>query len=670
MLADWIASDTRFFPYSERGQANRMDLARPKAHEALQALGLDTTTARQELGRDLPRFVDIFKVDPRPVQAAIEELPLPPPGTVVLLEAETGAGKTEAAFRYFLRLFHAERADGLYFALPTRSAAVQLHGRILRAARAVFGPAAPPVVLAVPGYLRVDEATGARLPGFEVLWPDAADAQSRFRGWAAEHPKRFLAATIVVGTIDQVLLSALTVSHAHLRASALLRHLLVVDEVHASDPYMSVLLRHVLDQHLGCGGQALLMSATLGAAARVRLLARGRSDTPSFEVARSAPYPALSHGTDRTAVPPQAIGRSLPSREVQVTRLPLSGSRLVDLAVEAARAGAKVLVIRNLVRDAVATAQELERRLGPSDSHLFRCHDIVTLHHSRFSPEDRAELDWAVEACLGKDAARGGLVIVATQTVEQSLDIDADLLVTDLCPMDVLLQRLGRLHRHQRRERPEVASTPRVIVATPPERDLGRYLAPHGARRGLARGPYGLGTVYEDLLVIEATWRALEARPTLALPADARSLVEAATHPDALDGLAAELGGLWAAHRRRIVDIGLGQGQVARLHLVQRCYGFGTIDALFPPRGSVDIRTRLGDDDRLARFDPACPGPFGLSVRTLTLPGWTVPADVAGDAMPDTVHSIAGTTTFRFGGRPFLYDRFGLRPSAAPIDED
>ncbi|MEZ4454914.1 MAG: hypothetical protein R3B09_36020, partial [Nannocystaceae bacterium] len=116
----------------------------------------------------------------------------------------------------------------------------------------------------MPGYLRVDEQEGTRLPGFEVLWNDDPRQRYRYRGWAAEGSKRYLAGAIVVGTIDQVLLSTSMTSHAHLRATAASRQLLVVDEAHASDAYMNRLLEEVLAFHLAAGGHAFLMSATLG----------------------------------------------------------------------------------------------------------------------------------------------------------------------------------------------------------------------------------------------------------------------------------------------------------------------------------------------------------------------------------------------------------------------
>ena len=225
---------------------------------------------------------------PRPAQASAAEFSLDE--RLVILEAETGSGKTEAALWRFARLFEAGRVDSLYFALPTRAAAVQIHARVHAAMSQFFGEGAPEVVLAVPGYLRVGEAQGHPLPDWRVRWDDNPDEAKLMARWAAESAKRYLAATIAVGTVDQAMLAGLQVKHAHLRSSSLSRSLLVIDEVHASDHYMTEVQSQLLKVHLRRGGYAMLMSATLGAAARAKWMGRR---TPRFVEAVAAPYPAV-----------------------------------------------------------------------------------------------------------------------------------------------------------------------------------------------------------------------------------------------------------------------------------------------------------------------------------------------------------------------------------------
>ena len=259
-LADWIASDTRFFPLSlEPGPGGchlRIEHSRKQARHVLRQMGIDVRESRSHLVRKSPEFIDIFGFSPNDVQRMITNLPTSPLGAVSVLEAPTGAGKTEAAVMHYLNLLRAGRVDGLYFALPVRTAAIQIFRRVVDSISRAFPDRSvrPPVTLAVPGYYAFDEQTGCRLSGFEVLWDDDDRDCARFRGWASEQPKRYLAGSVVVGTIDQVLLSQLAIKHAHLRATALLRQLLVIDEVHASDIYMTRLTAAALGWHLAAGG--------------------------------------------------------------------------------------------------------------------------------------------------------------------------------------------------------------------------------------------------------------------------------------------------------------------------------------------------------------------------------------------------------------------------------
>lgn len=696
MLADWLGSDERFFPFRDTSDPpDRMAFARRRARQALGWIGLDPEPARAiREGASLSIASISEHTTPRPAQAAVlelelplelavpPELPMPAPASVTLLESETGSGKTEAAVLHYLRLFQAGQVDGLYFALPTRAAATQIHGRVVEAVARAFPEEAPPVVLAVPGYIRVDEAEARRLPDFEVLWDDS-EAKSRDtgsgessvlarRGWAAEHPKRYLAGAVVVGTIDQVLLSTLKVSHAHLRSTALLRHLLVVDEVHASDSYMERLLREVLEHHLRAGGHAFLMSATLGGQARERYLKLARGEgggmEPSYGDALETPYPLLTRATAagvRREIPLEA---SVASKRVQVELWPAAAEAqsIVRRALEAAGRGARVVVLRNTVTDALPTQLALEEeaaRRGREDL-LFRCAGRPAPHHSRFAPQDRRALDRAVEARYGKEAGRAasaeeGCVVVATQTLEQSLDLDADLLITDLAPMDVLLQRIGRLHRHRERDpsRPEGFRTARVVVLVPEERDLGSLI---DEREGAAWGPHGHGTVYADLRVLEATWAELEARQVLEIPGDNRQLVEATVHEARLASLPEELGEAWARHQERTLGKASMEGQLASRHSLPRDVPFGELT--FPSRDSRErITTRLGAEDRLAVFEEPPAGVFDGTVGSLKIrEDWA--SETGPEATPEVLELRDGGFDFRFGPGKFLYDRKGLRP--------
>lgn len=671
MLADWLGSDTRFFSYStEIDHKARIQFARNQAAAALSEVGLDPADPRQYIGQEPLSFERISEYSPRDFQRKMLELAAYRDGSIALLEAETGAGKTEAALARYLTLFQAGEIDGLYFALPTRTAATQMYRRVVEAIARVFrcgNP--PPVILAVPGYLSVDEHQGTLLPGFEVLWNDDDRERFRFRGWAAENPKRFLAGPIVVGTVDQALLSALMVSHAHLRATALMRHLLIIDEVHASDAYMVALMREVLINHLRVGGHAMLMSATLGSSARTQLLSamdrRRPLKAPNFNEAVDVPYPLVTirNGPNTIRIEPNKIDTA--PKRVVAQQQPWADEpmQIALTAIDAAAAGARVLVVRNTVSDCVATqaaAEAIARERGHQNL-LFQCVGYPAPHHARFARDDRARLDEALEAAFGKSATDAPCMVIATQTVQQSLDLDADLMLTDLCPADVLLQRIGRLHRH-RRIRPAGFEHPRVIVVTAGDRDLGNLIRPNGETSGV----HGLGTVYDDLRIIEATWRAIEKREVLEIPAMNRMIVEETTHPDALDAIVNELGGCWKAHARNVMGRMFASRGQAGIWRLDRSKPFG--DFAFPSKElSLAIRTRLGEDDRIADFAPILPGPFGLPVARLTIPAFLAKG-APFDSAPSEVSFSLGQIRFAFANRKFIYDRLGLRLADDPAD--
>jgi CRISPR-associated endonuclease/helicase Cas3 len=675
MLADWLGSSREFFPFADTLD-DRIAFARRAAGDALRAMHLDADVDRRAMGPSAPGFSAVTgRTQPHDAQAKTLGLPLPAASSLTLLESETGSGKTEAALMRFLMLFHAGAVDGMYFALPTRTAATQIHERLTRLVARAFPDEAtrPPVVLAVPGYLAVDDAKGTRLEHFEVLWKDDTKRSQRapefrHRAWAAEHPKRFLAAAIAVGTVDQVLLSTLTVDHAHLRATSLLRQLLVVDEVHASDAYMGRLLEEALRFHRDAGGHALLMSATLGSALRERLF---RGTTPPLDEAVATPYPLVTHreGSQRT---PHAITNAGSPKGVRFERSPHidDPEAVARMALDHASKGARVLVLRNTVRDAVATQEALEAlatREGKTGL-LFRCGTVVTLHHARFAKVDRALLDAAIERDFGTESPSVGRVAVATQTVQQALDLDADLLITDLCPMDVLLQRVGRLHRHKRegkQRRPDGYTHAVAVVLVPAERDLSKLVT----KSGEPRGKHGHGTVYDDLRVLHATWCQIEATPDVFIPKMNRALVEHTTHPDALAAVLPVDDPRWAKHREWCEGSASAERRAATLVLVERgdkAPPFG--EYAFPEKGLGDrISTRLGEGDRRAVFEAPPTGPFGERIRELT-----VPTFMARGVAPDAVAAVTEQSTtrfvFAFGAERFVYDRLGLRPFNDPVN--
>ena len=248
-------------------------------------------------------------------------------------------------------------------------------------------------------------------------------------------------------------------------------------------------------------------------------------------------------------------------------------------------------MIRNTVNFAIETQQALLEEADAGDrALLFACRGFPTLHHGRFAAEDRKLLDAAVEGQVGRHRDEGGRVVVGTQTLEQSLDIDADLLITDLCPVDVLLQRIGRLHRHDRPEgRPPGFETAACMVLTLDGEDLSSFLTRGPNRNGLGPGAF----VYEDLRILEATRRLVQdfsdTGEPWQIPAMNRMLVERATHPAKLQDLVNAMGEDWVAHANDVAGETIAEGLTARNAIIRRDCSFLDREVAF---GSVEERIR------------------------------------------------------------------------------
>lgn len=644
MLADWIGSDTQFFPYRQSPQEDRRKLADHAAKRALRSIGILPPCRRQ-----VRSFIETFGFAPSELQQAISSgLSVNEESRILLVESDTGSGKTEAALAWFFRLYASEEVDGLYFALPTRVAARELYARVLTAIEAAFDSEDRPcpVILAAPGYVRVDGQP--MLPdSFGVLWDDNVLDRRREKYWSAERPKRFLAAPIGVGTVDQALLSVLQVKHSLLRSVCLDRHLLVVDEVHASDAYMREVLCALISGHVGRGGWVLLLSATLGESAAARFLGR---ELMTLTNALRRPYPLLTSRSDNYAM----VTLRKRCLDVELSPSLNDDDALVPRLLAALRQGARVMVICNTVTRANTLFRRIEAVLEAEQPELLEAvlnvKGIRCPHHGRFARADRELLDAAVSAALGKYSQPGARLLIGTQTLEQSLDIDADWLVTDLAPMDMLLQRFGRLHRHPREDRPAVFATPQACVRVPAA-DLSGYLRSDGS----FRGPAGLGSVYVDGRVLMLTLSELMRRPRLSLPEDARTLIEYTTHPEVLAAMSPN----WRAHGAHIEGKDLAEVRLALTSVLDQL-PFGE---LHYADKSERIVTRLGQPSFDLSLQTPRESAFGATIDRVIVPAHWVPEGVT----PEIVSAEVTEAGFRFdvATKAFRYSRFGLEKDHA-----
>ncbi|MFJ4828762.1 CRISPR-associated helicase Cas3' [Streptomyces sp. NPDC088747] len=483
IIADWIASNPELFPYfpqesprsgEERVAAAWRGLRLPAPWRPVVPSG-----GVEELFAS--RFALPVGAKARPVQEAAVRLAreMPVPG-LLLVEAPMGEGKTEAALAV-AEIFAARAgAGGVFFALPTMATGNAMFPRLLDWLERL--PAEDGVRVSVllahsKAALNEEYADLIRASRQPIT---AVDVDSVIEEWRPSQATRAAAAELVAhewlrgrkkamlssfvaGTVDQLLFAGLKSRHLVLRHLAVAGKVIVIDEAHAYDTYMSVYLDRVLSWLGEYRVPVVVLSATLPAARRRELAeayaGAGEGD-PAFErVGRTAAYPlltAVAPGCDPVIEEPAVSGRG---GDIQVERLDDDLGALTDRLAGELDGGGCVLVVRNTVRRVLEAARVLRERFG--DEH-------VTVAHSCFVDVDRAAKDADLLRRFGPPGKAGGRpgmhIVVASQVAEQSLDVDFDLLVTDLCPVDLLLQRVGRLHRHQHSERPERLRMARCLV--------------------------------------------------------------------------------------------------------------------------------------------------------------------------------------------------------------
>ena len=538
-LADWLGSYAKAFP----GQgdpldpgglddiADYFDASLDGADRALRLTGVGTEACLT--GGDFATlFPELAAFEPRPVQQALLDLDLPESPaepTLTIVEAPTGEGKTEAALALAARQqARCERGGGVYLALPTQATA----NGMLNRARDFLDAAQPegvaPFVLAY-GRAELHPEAPALLADPDELAAlfDEDDQASRVRTlrWFTGR-KRALLAPYGLGTIDQALLGALYARHFFVRLFGLAGKTVAVDEVHAYDTYMDELILRLLPWLRALGTHVILLSATLPARTRRKLLAAWDSSAklPDEPEPAALGYPAvwtLWGGAVR--VQAGALDGLTASRTQRcaLERGDPAPDAIAGRVAEAVAQGATVAVVCNTVRRAQDVFQDLHARLGetlPPD-------DLV-LFHARFVRRERQRIEDRVLARFGKGRAGGPAVLVGTQVIEQSLDLDVDLMLSDLAPVDLLLQRAGRLHRHDRTDRPAAHAVSRLVWLCP---------AWDGGDLPDVTDLSGHGYVYART----ALWRTaalLRDRAAWSLPADYRPLIEAVYGADDLPG--------------------------------------------------------------------------------------------------------------------------------------
>ena len=481
-VADWIASGGYFGNILQNHPFSKDDLKK-KAHEAVQNAGFIPLSIKQGL-----QFEDIFDFSPRKIQSDLFES-VSSPG-VYVLEAPMGLGKTEAALYAAYKMLEKGVASGIYFGLPTQLTSNKIYERVQSFLEKIVGEESSYCLKLLHSSAWLEE---------DSLGEDAKVGKSWF-----DSKKRGILAPFAVGTIDQALMAAMNVKHSMVRAFGLAGKVVILDEVHSYDSYTGTIMNALVDElkHIGC--TVIILSATLTSSQKKKIL-----NLPLEQVLNES-YPLISSQTDKFFSEISSLGESNRKVSIQISK---DDKKAFDVALEKAENGEQVLWIENTV----AEAQDAYKKLAAKSAEMgLEC----GLIHSRFIKKQRSEIENKWVSLYGKNGyskrSACGRILVGTQVLEQSIDIDADYLITRICPMDMLLQRIGRLWRHRENDkiRPSTAKC-ETLVLSPVIDDIIKSDKVFGVT----------GVVYSSYVLCR-TLEVLKCVGTINLPNDIRGLLE------------------------------------------------------------------------------------------------------------------------------------------------
>ena len=508
VISDWMASSSEFIESCDRPAspddleefyvAKRVEAERVVEQHQLRPVTWEPKTS----------FFDAFGFAPRPLQRDLDEhlQAVPKEPGIITIAAPMGVGKTEAALRSVEQL----GATGVYFALPTMATADAMFSRLVEFA-AQRSPADTTVSLAHSKAMLSDAYAGLPLPGTQRS-DDSPEGRAVASRWM-RGSKRNLLAQLSAGTIDQLLAGVLPMKHSMLRIWALSSKAVIIDEAHSLTDFSQKLTERFLEW---CGFfhiPVVVLSATMPQNVSVALTDAWCRGAGLPEPHQPVGYPGWLH----VALSGTVFSGTVPTDDItwNVDLVPCPviekrlGPNVVAGTLHAIETGGCGLVVTNTVADAQHLTEDLR---GWADEH-----DVELLClHSRMLHSHRRDLTDDIVSRVGPAAKRrpARLVVIATQIVEQSLDVDFDLVVSALAPIAPLLQRAGRGHRHvrDRSSLPATLQTPRLVVLDPYS----------GAAPEV---PFGWTFVYPKAYLTR-TRQLLEGRPTISIPSDVQPLVD------------------------------------------------------------------------------------------------------------------------------------------------
>lgn len=457
VTADWIASNTTYFPLISADQKGEFGDYPKRIENAWTTIGFPNMwESKARFGLDDEAFKERFGFLPNPTQADIISTATDAESSgIYIIEAPMGLGKTEAALALSEILAARAGAGGMFFGMPTQATSNGIFPRLEKWAGGLAEDEQTLLAIKLAhGNAALNEDYRELFTGHSNLNIES-DSGLIVHDWFSGR-KQTLLSDFVIGTVDQLLMAALKQKHVMLKHFGLSGKVVVVDECHAYDAYMSQYLDMAI-KWLGIYKvPVIILSATLPEKRRAELI-EAYTDSEKHRAKHteayvdktiadeawkhSLAYPLLTY-TENNAVKQKALAFDGENKEVSVRRI--IRDEVAATAGYAVERGGCVGVIVNTVRKAQEIAAELQSAFPKAE---------VIIMHAQFIMTDRAKREEQILKRVGKHStpeSRHGLIIVGTQVLEQSLDLDFDLMITELCPMDLLLQRTGRLHRHNR----------------------------------------------------------------------------------------------------------------------------------------------------------------------------------------------------------------------------
>jgi len=499
-VSDWVGSSiTNFTQVMDIDLKQYYKDALPRAEIALKETGMLAPIHGSGFHYLFSDYV------PRGVQCLLPNLPIETGLTIV--ESDTGSGKTEFALAYASELIKQGLADGIVFGLPTQATANGLFDRIGDAATKLFPDSTVTLAHSKSKYLIPDE-----------------------NGFLHQSSKRAFLGSMSVATVDQILMGVLGIKHQFVRSFGTRKSVLILDEIHSFDAYMYGLIEKVLKGQHESFSSAILLSATLPINLKRKLLNSYQGE------ALSDAYPLITqvdlNGKSSTFEIEQKPEEKQVQNKVWINPDQLPNNEQCQQLIEWAEAGAMVGVICNTVKDAQLIYSLLSARTNIN----------VDLFHARYTVADRRQLEDRVLNKYGKKAERKGGLLIATQVIEQSLDLDFDVLISQIAPIEFLMQRMGRLWRHDRL----ASNTKLAFRATVIKQPLFITLCPvlEEVEENFETAYAGSGFVYKNIRVLYRTQKYLESNEQFCFPACYREAINLIHHDESYSDEPPKLSGI------------------------------------------------------------------------------------------------------------------------------